>query len=83
MRLSDVATVLDSQEDIRNAGLVNGKPAVDVELYRQPDANIIDIVDRVQALMPLSAGFDSGFDPPGRRRGAHDDDPRLGARCAR
>ncbi len=53
VRLSDVATVVDSQEDIRNAGLVNDKPAVDVELYRQPDANIIDVVDRVQALMPV------------------------------
>jgi multidrug efflux pump len=53
VRLSDVATVLDSQEDIRNFGLVNDKPAVDVELYRQPDANIIDVVDRVQALMPV------------------------------
>ena len=73
---------LDSQEDIRNAGLVNDKPAVDVELYRQPEANIIDVVDRVQALMPLVAGIGSGFDPSGRRGSAHDDDQGLGARCA-
>ncbi len=53
VRLSDVATVVDSQEDIRNAGLINDKPSVDVELYRQPEANIIDVVDRVQALMPV------------------------------
>jgi multidrug efflux pump len=53
VRLSDVASVVDGEEDIRNAGLVNGKPAVSVELYRQPEANIIDVVDRVQALMPL------------------------------
>jgi len=52
VRLSDVATVVDDEEDIRNAGLVNGKPAVDVELYRQPEANIIEVVDRVQALLP-------------------------------
>jgi hydrophobe/amphiphile efflux-1 (HAE1) family protein len=53
VRLSDVATVVDSQEDIRNAGFVNGKPAVIVQLYRQPQANIIDVTDRVEALMPL------------------------------
>src|SRR5580692_8167690 len=52
VRLSDVATVVDSQEDIRNAGLVNGKPAVIVQLYRQPQANIIDTVDRVWAILP-------------------------------
>ncbi len=53
VRLSDVATVVDSQENIRNAGFVNGKPAVIVQLYRQPQANIIDVTDRVEALMPL------------------------------
>src|SRR5437899_656506 len=53
VRLSDVATVVDSQENIRNAGFVNGKPAVILELYRQPQANIIDVTDRVLALMPL------------------------------
>ncbi|PYU26778.1 MAG: multidrug transporter subunit MdtC [Acidobacteria bacterium] len=53
VRLSDVATVLDSQEDIRNAGFVNGKPAVILQLYRQPQANIIDVTDRVLALIPL------------------------------
>ena len=36
------AEVLDSVEDVRNLGLVNGKPAVLVILYRQPGANIID-----------------------------------------
>jgi len=53
VRLSDVGTVVDSQEDIRNAGFVNGKPAVIVQLYRQPQANIIDVTDRVEAMMPL------------------------------
>jgi multidrug efflux pump len=53
VRLSDVATVIDSQEDIRNAGFVNGKPAVIVQLYRQPQANIIELTDRVLALMPM------------------------------
>ncbi len=53
VRLSDVATVIDSQEDIRNAGFVNGKPAVLVQLYRQPQANIIDVTQRAEALMPM------------------------------
>jgi multidrug efflux pump len=52
VRLSDVATVVDSREDIHTAGFVNGKSAVIVQLYRQPQANIIDVTDRVLALMP-------------------------------
>ena len=52
VRLSDVGEVVDSVENLRNAGLANGKPAVLVILYRQPGANIIDTVDRVRALLP-------------------------------
>ena len=53
VRLSDVATVVDSQEDTRNAGTVNGKPSVLLNIYRQPQANIIDTVDGIMAIMPL------------------------------
>ncbi len=52
VRLSDVADVQDSVEDLRAAGLANGKPAVLVILFRQPGANIIATVDRVRALLP-------------------------------
>ena len=52
VRLSDVATVTDSVEDIRTGGLANGKPAVLLVVYRQPGANIIETVDRVTALLP-------------------------------
>jgi multidrug efflux pump len=52
VRLSDVARVDDSVEDLRNAGLVDGKPSVVVVLFRQPGANIIETVDRVRALLP-------------------------------
>ncbi|HUH66985.1 MAG TPA: multidrug efflux RND transporter permease subunit [Syntrophales bacterium] len=52
VRLSDIADVQDSVEDIRNAGLVNGKPAVMVIVFRQPGANIIEAVDRVVELVP-------------------------------
>src|SRR5204863_242074 len=52
VRLSDVATVTDSVEDIRTGGLSNGKPAVLIIVFRQPGANIIQTVDRVRALLP-------------------------------
>src|SRR6204780_2150396 len=53
VRLSDVGEVTDSVENLRNAGLANGKPAVLIILYRQPGANIISTVDLVKGLMPL------------------------------
>ena len=52
VRLSDIGEVTDSVENLRNAGLANGKPAVLIILYRQPGANIISTVDLVKALMP-------------------------------
>src|SRR5690349_1404096 len=50
--LSDVGTVVDSVEDVRNLGLANKRPAVLLVVFRQPGANIIDTVDRVRALLP-------------------------------
>ncbi len=52
VRLSDVATVIDSVQDVRNAGISNGKQAVLVLMYRQPGANIIETVDRVNEALP-------------------------------
>lgn len=52
VRVSDVADVVDSVEDIRNAGYSNGKPSVLLIVFRQPGANIIDTVDRVYAALP-------------------------------
>ena len=52
MRLADVAEVIDGVQDLRNAGISNGKPAVLVLLYRQPGANIIEVADRVRAVLP-------------------------------
>ena len=63
VRLSDVAEVEESVENLRNLGLANGKPAVLVILYRQPGANIIDTVDRVKAMLPqLEASIPSDID---------------------
>jgi multidrug efflux pump len=53
VRLSDVAEVSDSVEDVRNAGLFNGKPAISIMVFRQPGANIIGVVDRINAMLPL------------------------------
>jgi multidrug efflux pump len=53
VRLADVAEIQDSVQDLRNAGLANGRPAVMMILNRQPGANIIETVDRVRALLPL------------------------------
>ncbi len=52
VRLSDVADVIDSQQSVRQAGFLNGKPSVDLLVYRQPGANIITTVDAVKAAMP-------------------------------
>jgi multidrug efflux pump len=52
VRVGDVATVTDSREDERTAGLANGDPAVVMVLNRQPGANILETVDRVRALLP-------------------------------
>ena len=52
VRLSDVGEVVDSVQDLRNAGIANGKPAVVVLVTTQPNANIIETVDRVLALVP-------------------------------
>jgi len=52
VRLTDVAEVVDSVENLRNRGLANDSPAVLVFLYRQPGANIIDTADRIKAVIP-------------------------------
>jgi multidrug efflux pump len=52
IRLSDLGRVIDSTEDVRNIGLSNGRPAVSIQVNRQPNANIIDTVDRIKKLLP-------------------------------
>jgi multidrug efflux pump len=52
IRLSDVAQVTDSVQNIRAAGYLNGKRSVTVIIFRQPGANIIDTVDRIRAQLP-------------------------------
>jgi len=51
VRLSDLGEVVDSVQDLRNAGLYNGKPSVLLIISKQPGANVIETVDRVKGLM--------------------------------
>ncbi|MGB0062804.1 MAG: efflux RND transporter permease subunit, partial [Terracidiphilus sp.] len=53
IRLSDVADVVDSTQNLRNAGYIDGKRGVVLIVFRQPGANIIDTVDRVKAQLPF------------------------------
>jgi multidrug efflux pump len=52
VRVGDVATVQDSVEDIRTAGLENGKQCIVLQVYRQPGANIVGTVQRIRDAFP-------------------------------
>jgi multidrug efflux pump len=52
VRLKDIATVTDSVEDVRNIGLSFGEPSVILAVFRQPDANMIETVDRIKDILP-------------------------------
>ncbi len=63
IRLSDVAQVTDSVQNIRAAGYLNGKRSVTVIIFRQPGANIIETVDRIVAQLPsIKASIPFGID---------------------
>jgi len=52
VRLSDVANVSDSVQDVRNAGMTNAKPAILLMIRKLPEANIIQTVDAIRAQLP-------------------------------
>jgi multidrug efflux pump len=52
IHLGDIAEVVDSVEDLRNAGFSNGTPGIAVVISRQPGANILATIDRIQAELP-------------------------------
>jgi multidrug efflux pump len=80
VRISDVGEVVDSVQDLRNAGLSNGKPAVILVLFKQPGANVIQAVDSVlsqlpklKAVTPSSISISTVMDRTNTIRGAlHD-----------
>jgi multidrug efflux pump len=53
VKLSDVATVVNGVENVRQAAWMNETPAVIVNIQRQPGANIIQVVDRIKKVMPV------------------------------
>jgi len=62
IRLGDVATVVDAVEDVRVAGVYNGRPTIMLIVYRQPAANIIRTVDNVLEILPqLRAQIPAGM----------------------
>ena len=52
VKLGDIATVVDDVQDTHQAGFFNGNPAIVLAIQRQPDANTIDVVKRLRALLP-------------------------------
>ncbi|HKE27393.1 MAG TPA: efflux RND transporter permease subunit [Bryobacteraceae bacterium] len=63
VRLSDVANVEDSTQNVRTAGYLNNKPAIVIIVFRQPGANIIQTVERIRSEMPsLKASIPRGID---------------------
>jgi multidrug efflux pump len=63
IRLSDVADVIDSTQNIRTGGYLNGKRAIVLVVFRQPGANIIETVDRIRTELPsIKASIPQGID---------------------
>ena len=52
VQLSDVANVIDGAENVKQAAWMNSVPAIIVNIQRQPGTNIIEVVDRIKALLP-------------------------------
>jgi len=63
VRLSDIADVTDSVQNVRAAGYLNGKRGVMIIISRQPGANIIETNDNIRAQLPsIRASIPSGID---------------------
>ena len=79
-RLGDIATVTDDVENQRVAGWFDGERTVLVIIRRQPGANILEVIDRIKALMPELAALDpAGIDMTIAHRSLGHD-PRVGPR---
>ena len=63
LRLGDVARIVSGAEDRRLAAWADELPAVLINVQRQPGANVIEVVDRVQAMLPQQHQPPSGVAP--------------------
>ncbi|MEZ5660042.1 MAG: efflux RND transporter permease subunit [Burkholderiaceae bacterium] len=52
VRLSDIAEITDSVEDVRNVGYADGQPAVLIVVRKEPNANLLETVGRIRAMLP-------------------------------
>ncbi len=52
IRLGDIASIQESAENIRLAAWANTQPAIVLNIQRQPGANVIEVTDRIKALLP-------------------------------
>ncbi len=77
VRLGDVADVQDAVSDVRNLGLINGKPGIVMPVFRQPGANIIETVDRVRVMLPYLQSSISPGDQALHCDGPHDHGSRF------
>ncbi len=63
MRLEDIATLVEGAENTKLGGWMNKTPALIVNVQRQPGANVVDVVNRIQAMLPeLKASLPRGVD---------------------
>ncbi len=63
LRLKDVADIVDGAENERLAAWANDNQAVLLNIQRQPGANVIEVVERIQALLPeVKASMPAGLD---------------------
>jgi multidrug efflux pump len=63
VRLRDVATLVSGAENAKLGGWMNSTPALIMNVQRQPGANVVDVVDRIHALLPsLQAAMPAGVD---------------------
>jgi multidrug efflux pump len=63
VRLKDVTTLVSGAENSKLGGWMNKEPALILNVQRQPGANVVDVVDRIQALLPaLQADMPAGVD---------------------
>ena len=80
VRLSDVASIVSGPENTKLGAWVDTTPAIILSVQRQPGANIIQVVDRIQSLLPAVARHAAGRRRPRRDQRPHRHHPRLGCR---
>ena len=77
VRLSDVADVTDSVQNVRSAGYLNGKPAIPIIIFRQPGANIIQTVQNIRDATAVDQSLHRARHRNHHRAGPHHHYPRL------